>query len=428
MPLSAVTLASSDEIETPRPLDIYAALASDESGRALGRFKHLIADSAFQPIFSLAHHRPVGYEGLLRAFAPDGTPVPPMEAFKHALDDLENTYLDRLCRAVHLRNFLPLAEDSGWIFMNINPRVVVEGRAHGAFFADLLLRHGFPPHRVVVEIVEESIQDEEQLAEAVRYYKRLGCLVAIDDFGAGHSNFDRIWRLEPHIVKLDRSVGVQAAANPRARRMLPNLVSLIHEAGSLVLMEGIETETEALIAMDADVDFVQGYFFGRPSRDGVCSQSSAALFNSLNSKFKQFAHGEASQHHERLNLYLTGFRQTVQRLQAGESMDNACAEFLHHPRTQCCYLLDDEGRQIGANHDAVSLSATIDLRFLPLFDATGANWGRRHYFRQAINQPGQVHASNPYLSISTSKMCVTLSAAIKDGDRMHVVCCDLDWS
>jgi EAL domain-containing protein (putative c-di-GMP-specific phosphodiesterase class I) len=408
-------------------LDIYAAL-DDESGRAIGRFRHLTADSAFQPIFSLAHHRPVGYEGLLRAFAPDGSAVSPMEVFGLAEDDRESTYLDRLCRAVHLRNFLPLAEDGGWIFMNIAPRVVVEGRAHGAFFADLLLRHGFPPHRVVVEIVEEAIQDEGQLAEAVLYYKRLGCLVAIDDFGAGYSNFDRIWRLEPHIVKLDRSVGAQAASNPRMRRMLPNLANLIHEAGSLVLMEGIETETEALIAMDADVDFVQGYFFGRPSRDGIHSRDSAALFDDLNGKFRQFAHGESARQRDRLERHLNGFRNALRRLESGEPMASACADFLLDAGAQCCYLLDGEGRQIGSNMDAAPLASTLDPRFLPLMDASVANWGRRQYFRQAIQQPGQVHASNPYLSISTSKMCGTLSAAIQEGGQPRVLCCDLDWS
>ena len=41
---------------------------------------------------------------------------------------------------------------------------------------------------------------------AMEYYRELGCVIVLDDFGAGHSNFDRIWRLNPDIVKIDREM------------------------------------------------------------------------------------------------------------------------------------------------------------------------------------------------------------------------------
>lgn len=72
-------------------------------------------------------------------------------------------------------------------------------------FKYLLQRYQIPAARVVVETIEGAIADEGQLSESVQFYKNLGCLVAIDDFGAGHSNIERIWRLVPDIVKLDRS-------------------------------------------------------------------------------------------------------------------------------------------------------------------------------------------------------------------------------
>jgi EAL domain-containing protein (putative c-di-GMP-specific phosphodiesterase class I) len=407
---------------------INAAIGTEAGGKAVGRFKHLTVRSAFQPILSLAHRRPVGYEGLLRARDAGGAPVSPLDAFRLAEDDADTTFLDRLCRAVHLRNFLTLPDDTSWLFMNINPKVVVDGRLHGSFFSELLRRCDFPAHRVVVEIVEEAIHDEALLAEAVSYYKELGCLVAIDDFGAGHSNFDRIWRIEPHIVKLDRSVSVQAAASQRVRRVLPNLVNLIHEAGSLALMEGIETEKEALLAMDADVDFVQGYFFARPADSSLDGQRCDSLFGGLCDKFKRYANDEAQDQRNRLAPYLSGFRQALGQMESGMDMELACADFLAQPRTQCCYLLDEEGRQVGSNLDSAHLTSRLDLRFTPLSDAKGANWARRQYFRQAVNQPGRVQVSNPYLSIATSRMCVTLSVTVSAGNDLRVLCCDLDWS
>lgn len=421
----------SPQIERTQSCDIDhidAAIEIAPDGRAIGRFKHLTLTSAFQPILSLAHRRSVGYEGLLRAFGPDGKAVPPLDVFRMTEDDVETTFLDRLCRAVHLHNFLTLPEEDSWIFMNLSPKVVVDGRQYGSFFSKLLKRHGFPAHRIVVEIVEEAIHDEGLLAEAVDYYKQLGCLVAIDDFGAGHSNFERIWRIAPHIVKLDRSISVQAAARTRVRRVLPNLVNLIHEAGSLALMEGIETEEEALIAMDADIDFVQGYYFARPAGDGISEDACTTLFGGLCDKFKYFVTDEAKDYRQRLTPYLSGFRQAVGMLESGREVMDACAKFLRQPRTQCCYLLDAEGQQIGDNLDSLFSTTNFDLRFTPLSNAKGANWGRRQYFRQAMNQPGQIQVSNPYLSIATSKMCVTLSVSVTSGREMRVLCCDLDWS
>jgi EAL domain-containing protein (putative c-di-GMP-specific phosphodiesterase class I) len=93
----------------------------------------------------------------------------------------------------------------------------------------------------VIEILEQSVKDALQLGEAVQFFRNQGYLIALDDFGAGHSNFDRVWNLQPDIVKLDRSMIMRAGHNMRIRRMMPVMVSLLHEVGSLVLMEGVET-------------------------------------------------------------------------------------------------------------------------------------------------------------------------------------------
>ena len=45
---------------------------------------------------------------------------------------------------------------------------------------------------------------------------------------------------QKEIVKLDRSVVVRAEVDPHARRIASQMVSLLHECGCLVLMEGIE--------------------------------------------------------------------------------------------------------------------------------------------------------------------------------------------
>lgn len=411
----------------PSALEAIEASICTESGRAVSRYRGLKLNSAFQPIFSLAHRRQVGYEALLRAYAPDGTAVPPPQVFALAEQHEEVTFLDRLCRTIHVRNYIIDSTSDDWIFLNINPEVMADGKRHGSFFADFLERYRIAPHRIVVEILEGSISDEGLLADAVSYYRELGCLIAIDDFGAGHSNFDRIWRIAPQIVKLDRSMIARAAQQPRVRRLIPNLVALIHESASLALMEGIETEEEALIAMDSGIDFVQGYYFARPAEHVSNEAPYQNLMAGLCDKFKQFSAAEQAQYHLGLSPYLDHFITAARKLEQGMSMKAACTALLEMPSAERCFMLDDEGRQIGNNALPATRNDTIDPRFAPLFDARGAIWSRRHYFLRAMTQPGVVQTSRPYFSIVGASMCVTLSIAIRPAGKASVFCCDVEW-
>ncbi|OYY45373.1 MAG: hypothetical protein B7Y56_05475 [Gallionellales bacterium 35-53-114] len=412
----------------PSALDQIEAATQASNTEVIGHHKGLRLTSHFQPIFSLVHKRPVGYEALLRAQDRTGKNIPPLAIFNMVRGEEETVFLDRLCRNLHLRNFLPAADDTSWIFLNVNPQVTVGGKRYGPYFGELLERYQIPPHRIVVEILEANIHDESLLAEAVDYYKNLGCLVAIDDFGAGHSNFDRIWRLSPQIVKLDRSMIAQAAHNISVRRVLPNLVSLLHESGSLALMEGIETEHEALIAMDSGIDFVQGYYFGKPKESLLGKEQEAEVLPQLCDKFKNFTQKISEKYHAELQAYVSKFLLAAGQISNGASAENACFELLNKPKAERCYMLNQEGKQLGANLTSPLRNTRNDPRFIPLADARDAIWSRRPYFRRAINNPGEVQISRPYLSIAGANMCVTLSLMINSGQSNQVLCCDLDWN
>ncbi len=417
-----VTLRSVSEASAFRAI---AAQTLREGGRHIGRFAGMTVSSAFQPIFSLAHRRPVGYEALMRARTAAGLAVAPPDAFGMVRNDREAVFLDRLCRHVHVGNFRAAGDPENWLFLNVNPRVSIDGRNSGSFFAEMLAHHGLPPHRVVIEILEGAIPDGELLGEAVAYYRDLGCLVAIDDFGAGHSNFDRIWRMRPHIVKLDRGTVVQAETSPQVRRLLPNLVSLLHESGSLVVMEGIETETQAHIAMDAGSDFVQGYHFGRPAPDPAGPDG--GLLPGLCERFRARADEEERRYRQELRRYEEVFEQAARRIASGHGREEASAALLGMPRVERCYFLDGEGCQLGSTIAIARGERAADPRFRPLADGHGAVWSRKPYFRRAMADPGVVQVTRPYLSIAGAHMCVTLSILLDTGAGPRVYCVDLDW-
>src|SRR5258706_2051150 len=129
-----------------------------------------VLSSHFQPIFSLAHRQPVGYEGLVRARDAAGRALSPEKLFAGAPLGEARVRLDRQCRRLHLRNFLQAGDARSWLFLNVDPYVATEGTNYGSFFAQLLESSGFPPQRVAIELIESPTTDETALAAAVDYY------------------------------------------------------------------------------------------------------------------------------------------------------------------------------------------------------------------------------------------------------------------
>ncbi|CAB3753037.1 sensor domain-containing phosphodiesterase [Paraburkholderia humisilvae] len=386
----------------------------------------LTLTSVFQPIFSLSHMRAVGYEGLLRAHDPFDRAVSPIDVFGEAARVGDVLHVDRLAQVLHMENFRMLGAEREWLFLNVHPGALTDPY-HSASLLANLRRLDLSPRRIVLEVLEQSADDVERLAEAVRQFRERGFLIALDDFGAGHSNIERIWQLNPDIVKLDRIMLSHAAHRADVAAILPGLVALLHEAGKLVLIEGVETEHEAHMALSCDADFVQGFFFGRPAPGLADSAHAAECIGELSERHQSLVDARERRMANRLAPYLRAFERAAERLAAGEPLDEVCWNFLALDDAARCYLLDAKGRQAGRNVVLRADRAAHETRYLPLTDAQGANWLRRPYFRTAIAEPGRVHVTRPYLSINEAVPCVTLSVATHIADRTCVLCGDIDW-
>jgi EAL domain-containing protein (putative c-di-GMP-specific phosphodiesterase class I) len=233
---------------------------------ATTRFQSLDLSSRFQPIFGVAERRPVGYEALLTANDLDGGAVSPAALFARAHAQGETVYVDWMARALHLRNFHSIDPDeTRLLFMNVAPRTALEDLRFPSVFAAVMETFEIDPHRVVVEILEDAVDDEARLAEAVAYYRAFGCAIALDDFDGSVHCGERLARLLPDVVKVARPLVKAAGLDPEARKLLDDTVATIHAFGASVVLEGVETRVEAQVAMDTGAECVQGYYFGMPA-------------------------------------------------------------------------------------------------------------------------------------------------------------------
>ncbi|MFX1671088.1 EAL domain-containing protein [Paraburkholderia sp. A2WS-5] len=398
----------------------------------------LTLTSVFQPVFSLSHMRAIGYEGFLRAHDALDRPVSPLDVFGAAARVGEALQVDRLAQALHLENFALLGAEREWLFLNVHPGTLTDPYHAAALLANLR-RLDLPPRRIVLEVLDvpdaQGLQsadktgaiDLDVLAHAVAEFRERGFLVALDDFGAGHVDIGRVWQLNPDIVKLDRIMLLHAAHRADMAATLPALVALLHEAGKLVLIEGVETEQEAQLALSCNADFVQGFFFARPAPGLTDAVHAQAVIAEATERYREQTEARERGTASRLAPYVRAFERAAERLGAGEALEEVCWNFLALDHAARCFLLDANGRQAGRNVVLRVDRAEHDARFLPLDDAQGANWLRRPYFRAALVAPGRVHTSSPYLSINEALPCVTLSMAVQVGDRLCVLCGDVDW-
>lgn len=235
-----------------------------------GLFCNLRLESRYQPLISVRDGACVAHEALLRAFGPDGVPLPPEDVFALPSDGPEMVHLDRLVRTLHALNFLANGA-RGDLHLNVHPQhlLAVQG-GHGQVFETILRHLGLSPAQIVLEIIETGSNGDGKscdahLARAIAGWRERGYRIALDDFGRAHSNVHRLAWLSPDIVKLDGTLIYAAEQDRRHASILSRMVAIAHDIGAVAVCEGIETPRHLELAIAAGADQVQGYIFGQPA-------------------------------------------------------------------------------------------------------------------------------------------------------------------
>jgi hypothetical protein len=190
-----------------------------------------------------------------------------------------------------------------------------------------------------------------------------------------------------------------------------------------VLAEGVETDEELMILMEADVDFVQGFWLGQPkgSVQAACTQV-PALIESIWSKFADYERAHAG--HQRLGF--EGFAEAVlsaaDTFKATGDLRQAAQKMWHLREARRVFITDGLGEQTQPSVTAASVPPT-PLRLAPLYSETRSNWSRRAYFKHALAAPGRVAMMGPHYSLADGQDCYTAAIAF-ERDGTHVLCVD----
>jgi diguanylate cyclase (GGDEF)-like protein len=121
---------------------------------------------------------------------------------------------------------------------------------------------------VIIELLEtEEISDFVLLNKFITKVKQYNVSVAIDDFGSGYSNFNYILNLDVDIIKLDSSLVKNIFTDQHALVVVSNIVRVAKELGLVVVAERVSDKHIEEILTVHEVDYLQGYHIGEPSKD-----------------------------------------------------------------------------------------------------------------------------------------------------------------
>lgn len=116
-----------------------------------------------------------------------------------------------------------------------------------------------------LELTErELIVADEVTDQLFAELHQLGVLIAIDDFGTGHSSLTYLQQFQVDALKIDQSFVGMIGTDALSSHIVENVIDLAIRLELLLVAEGVETQAQADYLRARNVDYLQGYFYGRP--------------------------------------------------------------------------------------------------------------------------------------------------------------------
>ncbi len=133
------------------------------------------------------------------------------------------------------------------------------------------LKNGDIGKRFTAEILEsESISNYDLVKNFIDTIKVYNAKVAIDDFGSGYSNFERLFKLDIDYIKIDGSIIKDIDENAQLRIITETIVTFAKKTNIKVIAEFVHSKEIVDILEDMGVKRMQGFYFAQPSAEPMC--------------------------------------------------------------------------------------------------------------------------------------------------------------
>lgn len=221
----------------------------------------------YQPLIELATGTVAAAEALTRWRHPEKGLIPPDVFIPVAeeigvIEQIGVNVLRSVCRDLA---FWP---DGVRAAVNISPsHFTSDGFANAA--KTLVEHHNVAPGQIDLEVTESvAAQEEDKLIDTLNELRETGFRISIDDFGTGYSALSYLRDLPVDKLKIDRAFVRDLGSKQEAAGIISAITDIASKLGIETVLEGIETEKQAQLAVACGVTYAQGYLFGKPMDNG----------------------------------------------------------------------------------------------------------------------------------------------------------------
>lgn len=189
--------------------------------------------------------------------------------------------------------FIPLAEETGlihevgdWVFREATKQLAIirnqydpefqisinkspvqfqnEKYSHTNWF-DYMKVLGLPGDSLVIEITEGLLMsNSDATSKILADFQNAGFKLSLDDFGTGYSSLSYLKKYDIDYLKVDRSFVSNLSEGSDDAVLCEAIIVMAHKLGIKVIAEGLETELQKKILLEAGCDCGQGYLFSKP--------------------------------------------------------------------------------------------------------------------------------------------------------------------
>ncbi|MCX8986035.1 EAL domain-containing protein [Citrobacter portucalensis] len=147
--------------------------------------------------------------------------------------------------------------------INITPKTLVEPDFM-ELIKDLLLKYHINPNKIIFEIIESDIVNQQLVVRVINELRKIGIRIAIDDFGEGYSNYSRLKCLNIDILKIDGSFIKDVITNEFDKKVVQSFCEIAKLKNAKTVAEFIENKETMDFLISKGIDYFQGYYISRP--------------------------------------------------------------------------------------------------------------------------------------------------------------------
>lgn len=217
----------------------------------------------FQPIFDNKSEKIISYECLIRLIESNGNVVSPYLFLTIAKKSRLYSELTKI-----------MIEKSCQYFEHIDYDFSVNLSVDDILDKDMVkyikqkIKKYSVANKIIFEILEsEGIENYEEVSFFISEMKKLGCRIAIDDFGSGYSNFEHLLKLDIDYIKIDGTLIKNLDKDVNAQVVVETIVGFAQRLNILTVAEFVHNEAVFIKARELNVSRSQGFFLGTPEEN-----------------------------------------------------------------------------------------------------------------------------------------------------------------